>query len=59
MKINEVTQPSEQTLFESLDADNDTGYQTSDLVRIAQAEHSFNWSAPLSGDELDKLMENW
>lgn len=52
MKINEVTQPSEQALFEALDADNDTGLLTEDLVKIVKSKDG-PWSGPLTGDEFD------
>lgn len=37
MKITEVTQPSEQALFEAIDAENDTGLATTDLVKIVKS----------------------
>jgi Ca2+-binding EF-hand superfamily protein len=59
MKINEVTQPSDKALFESLDKNNDTGFATGDLVKIHRA-HTGNWEAASYDDlmaELDNLQE--
>lgn len=59
MKINEVSQPSDQTLFESFDADNHTGLLTEDLVQIARAHHQAHWGQPQTADELLAEMESW
>lgn len=56
MKITEVTQPSEQALFEALDAENDTGIATTDLVKIAKSVNG-PWSKPMSGDEMIARLE--
>lgn len=50
MKITEVIEPSEQELFEALDAENDTGLATSDLVKIVKSKDG-PWSPPMTGDE--------
>jgi len=52
MKITEVTQPSDQRLFEELNKDNDTGYATSDLVKVVRQHQSGAWSEPMSADEV-------
>lgn len=52
MKINEVMEPSDGKLFEQLDADNNTGLATGDLVRIVRQAREGKWSEPMSGDEL-------
>lgn len=52
MKIKEVMEPSDGRLFEQLDADNNTGLATSDLVRIVRQEREGTWSEPMTGDEL-------
>ena len=51
MKITEVLEPSEQALFEALDAENDTGLATSDLVKIVKSQNG-PWSEPMTGDEM-------
>ena len=56
MKITEVIEPSEQALFEALDAENDTGLDTSDLVKIVKSQ-SGQWSKPMSGDEMIARLE--
>lgn len=38
MKLTEVQQPSDKALFEQIDSDNDTGFLTEDLVKIARAK---------------------
>jgi len=52
MRINEVQQPSDKTLFESIDAENNTGYLTEDLVRVVRAAESNQWSAPMTAQDL-------
>lgn len=52
MKINEVTQPSEKSLFEAVDADNDTGLRTEDVVKIIKSRNG-PWSKTMTGDEFD------
>lgn len=44
MKINEVTQMSDKTLFEELDKTNDTGIATADLVKIVRADQANQWT---------------
>jgi len=56
MKITEVTQPSDNTLFESIDADNTTGFATEDLVKIYRS-HNDQWSDPMSYDEMLSEMD--
>lgn len=52
MRINEVQQPSAQTLFESIDAENNTGYLTEDLVKVVRTAHANEWSQPMTAEEL-------
>jgi len=52
MKITEVTQPSDQRLFEELDRDNDTGYDTADLVKVVRQHQSGVWSEPMTAEEV-------
>ena len=52
MKINEVTQPSDQRLFEELDKGNDTGYATADLAQVVRQHSSGQWSEPMTAAEL-------
>jgi len=59
MKINEVTQPSDKTLFESIDATNDTGFLTEDLVKIVRTEQAGAWSEPMTADQLLEEMDSW
>lgn len=59
MKINEVTQMSDQALFESIDRTNDSGIATSDLVKVVRAQESDQWSDPMSADEFLAKMANW
>ena len=56
MKITEVTQPSYQRFFEQLDTGNDTGFATTDLVKVVRQHQSGQWSEPMTAEELmDKL----
>lgn len=59
MKINEVAQPSDRALFEQFDRDNQTGFLTEDLVRIARVEQQGQWSQPQTADQLLAEMESW
>lgn len=59
MKINEVTQPSDNTLFESIDKTNNSGFLTEDLVKIYRTEKENKWSDPMSMDELLEEMDSW
>lgn len=59
MKLTEISQPSDQTLTEQIGANNNTGYLTEDLVNVVRAELNNEWSEPLTGDELMKLIESW
>ena len=56
MKITEVIEPSDQELFEALDAENDTGLATSDLVKIVKSQNG-PWSKPMTGDEMIARLE--
>jgi hypothetical protein len=55
MKLTEI---STQALTESLDEQNDTGYATADLVSVIQEHQAGNWSAELTGEDLDALLES-
>ena len=52
MKITEVTQPSDQRLFEEIDKGNDSGFATTDLVKVVRQHHSGQWSEPMTAEEL-------
>jgi hypothetical protein len=52
MKITEVQQPSDRTLFESIDRENNTGFLTEDLVRIVRENKANRWSRPMTAEEL-------
>jgi hypothetical protein len=59
MKINEVTQPSDNTLFESIDKTNNSGFLTEDLVKIYRTEKENKWSNPMDMNELLEEMDSW
>lgn len=59
MKINEVTQPSNNTLFEAIDNSNNTGFLTEDLMKIYRTEKENKWSEPTSMEELLEEMDSW
>lgn len=52
MRINEVQQPSDQALFESIDAENNTGFLTEDLVKVVRTHQVNEWSKPMTAEEL-------
>ncbi len=52
MRINEVQQPSDKALFESIDADNNTGFLTEDLVKIVRAHQANEWSEPMTAEQM-------
>lgn len=54
MNLNEIKQPSDKKLFEDLDAQNDTGFLTEDLVKITRAKQDAKWSEPMTGEQLDE-----
>lgn len=51
MKHKEIKVDSAKKLTEAVGANNDTGFLTEDLVKIAQAEQMGDWSEPQSADE--------
>lgn len=50
---------SDQELFDALDADNDTGFSTEDLVKIVRIDQQHQWSEPMTADELLAEMRSW
>ncbi len=56
MQINEVLQPSEQALTEMVEANNDTGLLTEDVVKIIRSKDG-PWSEPVSADESNARMK--
>lgn len=44
MKIKEVIQTKTEALREAIEAANDTGVKTDDLVRIAEAQEAAQWT---------------
>lgn len=56
MKITEVLLSSDRTLFEALDAENDTGLSTSDLAKLVKTANG-PWGKPMTGDEMIARLE--
>jgi hypothetical protein len=54
MNLNEIKQPSDKTLFESIDQENDTGFLTEDLVKITRAHQDNTWSEPMTSEQLSE-----
>ena len=52
MRINEVQQPSDRALFENIDAENNTGFLTEDLVQVVRTYQANEWSRPMTAQEL-------
>lgn len=59
MKITEVSQPSDKSLFESFHKTNNTGFLTEDLVKIYRTEKNGNWSKAMTAEELLEEMDSW
>lgn len=59
MKINEVSQLSDKTLFESISKSNNTGFLTEDLMKIYRTEKNNVWSEPMTAEELLQEMDSW
>jgi Ca2+-binding EF-hand superfamily protein len=57
MRVNEVTQLEGEKLFEALDATNDTGVDTNDLVKMVNAHRSNKWQR-MDGESLDSFLDN-
>lgn len=57
MRVNEVTQLEGEKLFEALDATNDTGVATDDLVKMVNAHRSHKWQR-MDGEQLDSFLDN-
>lgn len=60
MKIIEILKSSDKALFEAFDRDNNTGFATEDLVKIARTHEANNWDEIDFDDfmaEIDQLQE--
>jgi hypothetical protein len=57
MKINEVTTPSEKAIFEAIDATNNSGFLTEDLVGVVAADRTNQWESHDANDYIKKLRE--
>jgi hypothetical protein len=54
MKITEVTFPSLKSIRESLEANNETGLASSDLMKIAQQNMHGSWGQSMTADEANQ-----
>lgn len=57
MKINEVTQPSTKAIFESIDATNNSGFLTEDLVGVVKAHQADQWQSYDADSYIKSLRE--
>jgi hypothetical protein len=57
MKINEVTAPSEKAIFEAIDATNNSGFLTEDLVGVVAADRTNQWESHDANDYIKNLLE--
>ena len=57
MKINEVTIPSEKAIFEAIDATNNSGFLTEDLVGVIAADRTNQWESHDADDYIKNLLE--
>ena len=51
MKITEVSQPTDQTLLESLQENNDTGVLAEDLTKVVRTHNNKQWSKAMTLEE--------
>jgi len=58
MKLNDVTKTDDEALYEALDTDNDTGVSTENLVKMAKADKSDEWTRYSSVDEYFAHLDN-
>jgi hypothetical protein len=60
MKLYEIEKFTDKELYEDLDTSNNTGYSTSDLVKIVKTSQDESaWSPPMTLEELLREMESW
>lgn len=52
MRIREITEPSDATLLEQIEAENDSLISAEDLVRVVRQARDGTWSEPMTGDEM-------
>ena len=57
MKIAEIEAGSDNKLFESLHADNESEFVTEDLVSMVRTNQEGQWSDGVSAADIAKLME--
>lgn len=57
MKIKEVIQTKREALAESIEKVNDTGVRTEDLVKIAEAQESGEWTEHASMEDFLKHLD--
>lgn len=57
MKVNDVTKTEDNALYEALDAENDTGVSTEDLVKIAKAHQDDNWTRYNTVEDFIKYLD--
>lgn len=57
MKVNDIAKTEDDALYEALDADNDTGVSTKDLVEIAKAHKDNNWTRYNTVEDFIKYLD--
>ena len=57
MKVNEVLKTKKEALRESIDRVNNTGVSTDDLVKIAEAQETNNWTEHASAEDFFRHLE--
>ncbi len=58
MRVNEVIQLEGQKLFEALDASNDTGVATENLVKIVEAHRANEWKRFDTNEAFDAYLDS-
>lgn len=57
MKITEITQPSIQSITESIDSTNNSRFITEDLVGIVEAHQANDWQSYDADSYIQSLLE--
>lgn len=57
MRINEITRLEGKALHEAIQAENDTGFKTEDLVKIVEAHRKNEWRTFESTEEFSKYLD--
>lgn len=57
MRINEITRLEGKALYEAIDAENDTGVKTDDLVKIVEAHRKGEWKTFDTAESFESYLD--